>query len=184
MKNIKSSITLVNNFRNFIIKLNFLLIKLTRKNVLIAFSGGQDSICLIILIFQLAYQFNLYFNIILCNHFWSLENLYKLSHACKVSFIFNKKIFFALAIKKNFTEKNARFWRYSLIYRISQFYSYEITLTGHTKTDQIETLLLNLFRGSSKSGLSIFFHSHFLMNKSTKEIFLSERDFNEKKNKD
>ena len=159
MNKINSILALINKFRSFIIKSNLLFIK---KNILISFSGGQDSTCLLVLLILLKKQLSLHFEMIYCNHLWNL----------------NKNIILAINIKKNFTEKSARLWRYSIIYRTSQFYNYEIILTAHTKTDQIETLLLNLFRGSSKDGLSIFSNNRFLVSKSTKEIFLSKKDLN------
>ena len=173
MNKISSILDLINRFRIFLIKLNFLIIK---KTVLISFSGGQDSSCLIILLMLLEKQLHLFFEIIYCNHLWSLNSLYTFSHIFKVSFSLSKNAIFVVNKKKNFTEKSARIWRYFLLYRTSQFYNYKVVLTAHTQSDQIETLLMNLFRGSSKDGLSIFSSNRFIISKSTKEIFLSEKD--------
>ena len=173
MKKINSILYLIDKFRNFITKSNFLLIN---KVVLVSYSGGQDSNCLIILLIILKNQLSLFFELIYCNHFWSLNSLNDSLHTFKLSFSLNKKTIFALDIKKNFTEKLARLWRYSTIYRISQFYNYKVILTAHTQTDRIETFFLNLFRSSSKDGLSIFTNNRIIISKSTKEIFLSEND--------
>ena len=173
MKKINSILYLIDKFRNFITKSNLLLIN----NVnLISYSGGQDSSCLRILLILLKKQLSVFFEIIYCNHFWSLNSLYDNLHTFKLSFSLNKKIIFALNIKKNFTEKLARLWRYSTIYRVSQFYNCEVILTAHTQTDRIETFFLNLFRSSSKDGFSMFTNNRIIINKSTKEIFLSEND--------
>lgn len=173
MKKINSILYLIDKFRNFITKSNFLLID---KVVLISYSGGQDSSCLIILLILLKKQLSLLFEIIYCNHFWSLNSLYDSLHTFKLSYFLNKKAIIALNIKKNFTEKLARLWRYSTIYRVSQFYTYKVVLTAHTQTDKIETFFLNLFRSSSKDGLSVFTNNRIIISKSTKEIFLSEND--------
>ena len=173
MKKINSILYLIDKFRNYITKSRFLLIN---KVVLISYSGGQDSSCLIIFLMLLKRQLSLLFEVIYCNHFWSLNNLYDGLHIFKLSFSLNKKTIFALNIKKNFTEKLARLWRYSTIYRVSQFYSYKVILTAHTQTDRIETFFLNLFRSSSKDGLSVFTNNRIIISKSAKEIFLSEND--------
>ena len=173
MKKISSILQLVDSFRNFITKSNLLLIN---KVVLISSSGGQDSSCLIILLSLLKKQLSLLFDIIYCNHIWSLNSLYDSLHIFKLSFSLSKKTIFALNTKKKFTEKLARLWRYSTIYRVSQFYNYTVVLTAHTQTDRIETFFLNLFRSSSKDGLSIFTDNRIIISKSTKEIFLSESD--------
>ena len=173
MKKINSILYLINKFRNFITKSNFLLVN---KVVLISYSGGQDSSAFLILLMLLKKQLSLFFEIIYCNHFWSLNSLHDSLHTFKLSYILNKKTIFALNIKKNFTEKLARLWRYSTIYRVSQFYDYKVILTAHTQTDRIETFFLNLFRSSSKDGFSIFTNNRIIISKSTKEIFLSEND--------
>ena len=175
MKNQTSSLTLVNKFNNFVIRENLLFPK---NKLLIALSGGQDSICLVILLRQLMNQFNLKFGLIYCIHFWSVNNLYHHSHLLKLSFIMENKGFFPLVLNKSFTENNARNWRRSIIYRISTFYNYQKLVTGHSLTDRIETLLLNLFRGSGDKGVTALTNNQFLLNKSVKKNFLSELDLN------
>ena len=175
MKNNKSSIYILNKIINVIIKENLII---ANKNILLAFSSGQDSICLVLLLLQYSNQFNINIGLTYFNHLWNLSNLYKTSHVLKTSFYIQKIAFFSISTQKIFTEKNSRIWRYSALLRISQFYHYDTILTGHTLTDQIETLLLNLFRGSGKKGVITLFNNHLLINKSTKRIFLSKANLN------
>ena len=171
----QSSLKLINKVFNFIIKKNFIF---KNKNVLLSFSGGQDSLCLLILMLNFRSQFKYFISSIYMNHFWGLKSLYKLSHLLKISYLINQKFFFTIPNHKIFNEKKSRIWRYSISYRISLFYGYDILLTGHTLNDQIETLLLNLFRGSSKQGINSLFIHQFILNKSIKNIFLSKEDLN------
>lgn len=172
----QSSLILVNKVRNVIIQKNLLF---TKKTLLIAVSGGQDSLCLILLILQLKNQFEYNFSLIYCNHLWSSDNFYTLTHLLKIGFIISKVSLFTIASKKIFTENEARIWRYSIIYRVSIFYNYKIILTGHTLTDQTETLLLNLFRSSSKSGITSLSLNQSIRNQFIKKIFLSRNDLSD-----
>lgn len=169
----QSSLKIINKVLNFIIKQNFIF---KNKNILLSFSGGQDSLCLLILMLNFRNQFNYVISSIYMDHFWRLKNLYKLSHLLKISYLINQKIFFTIPNQKIFNEKKSRIWRYSVSYRVSLFYDYEILLTGHTLTDQIETLLLNLFRGSTKQSINSLFINQFIVNRSVKNIFLSKED--------
>ena len=175
MKKIISSIELINKFKKFLIKFNFL----ANSPILLGISGGQDSICLIILFLQISRQFCLYFGTNYCNHLWKKNNLYNNSHVSKINFSIKVNLFFTVVTKKILNEKNSRSFRYQIFHRISYFYDYKILAIGHTKTDQIETFLLNLFRGSSKNGLSIFTNRNLICNKSIKNIFLPYTKLNE-----
>ena len=175
MSKINSILDLINKLRIFIIKLNPLFLK---ENALVSFSGGQDSTCLLLLLLILKRQLSLGFELIYCGHLWDVNSLYRFLHISKLSFNLDKNIIFTITSKRIFNERSARNWRYSTIYRTSQFYNHKIVLTAHTQTDQIETLLLNLFRGTSKGGLSIFSNDQFITGKSIKQNFLSEDDLN------
>ena len=173
-----SSLILINQILNFIFRKGLIL---SNKKILVAFSGGQDSFCLMILMLQFMNQLTFTIGLIYCNHLWHLNNLLKFSHLLKASFILNIPFLYVIASEKIFTEKGAQIWRYSTIFRVSQFYAYKFLLTGHTLTDQVETLLLNLFRSSSKDGGTSLFMRQFLANKFSKNIFLSNYEFKNSK---
>ena len=97
MNKITSILDLINRFRIFLLKLNFLIVK---KTVLISFSGGQDSSCLIILLMLLEKQLHLFFEMIYCNHLWNLNSLYTFSHIFKISFNLSKNAIFVVNKKK------------------------------------------------------------------------------------
>nr|YP_001382138.1 hypothetical chloroplast RF62 [Pleurastrum terricola]ABO69283.1 hypothetical chloroplast RF62 [Pleurastrum terricola] len=67
-----------------------------------------------------------------------------------LSFTSNKLINKMLKVTTSFTEQKSRNWRYELWQKLSFFYEYKFLITGHTTTDRVETLLLNLVRGRAK----------------------------------
>ena len=168
-----SSLIIINKFIPFIRENN---LNLKNQNVLICLSGGQDSLCLLIIILQLINQLTCFIGCIYLTHFWTVDNIYKLSLILRLGFSLKKPLYFVLDTRLNLTEQKARIYRYDLSYRVSIFYNYSILLTGHTSTDQIETLLLNLYRGSSKQGLTSLSINQILESKSVKNLFLSKKD--------
>tara|TARA_S200000501_G_scaffold168322_1_gene158554 strand:+ start:40 stop:1050 length:1011 start_codon:yes stop_codon:yes gene_type:complete len=131
-------------------------------HLLIAVSGGQDSMALLNLINDMKSQHNWFLNVWHGDHQWH-EKSEAIALELK-SYCYKKNIAFFCdrADKKTISsEEKARDWRYKkLIDRANQllfenqkkinFY----LLTGHTNTDNAETFLLNLARGSNYAGLS------------------------------
>ncbi len=131
-------------------------------NLLIAVSGGQDSMALLNLINDMKKQHDWVVNVWHGDHQWH-EKSEKYALALK-SYCSKKNItfFFDQGNKKTISsEEKARDWRYKkLSERANQLFvenQKEIDiylLTGHTNTDNAETFLLNLARGSNYAGLS------------------------------
>ena len=130
--------------------------------LLIAVSGGQDSMALMTLINDIKDQHDWKINVWHGDHKWHSDSTHyanKLRNYCK-----NKKIPFYIdtANEKEITsEDSARNWRYERLgktieeltskeHKISNWH----ILTGHTSTDNTETFILNLARGSNYAGLS------------------------------
>ena len=131
-------------------------------NLLIAVSGGQDSMALLHLINDMKTQHNWFVNVWHGDHQWHEKSA---KYALELKSYCNKKnisFFFDQANKNNISsEEKARDWRYKkLSERANQLLiqnQKEIDiylLTGHTNTDNAETFLLNLARGSNYAGLS------------------------------
>ena len=122
---------------------------------LIAFSGGQDSINLLV---------HTNSKLVWCNHLWNRGHFYLLRHCFQLNFIFYQRFFFTIFFSKSFSEQKARYSRYCLFVRIGIYSHSQIILTAHTQNDNIETFFLNLFRGSGKFGLQILKNWHNLPN--------------------
>lgn len=122
--------------------------------ILITISGGQDSLCLFFILLHLKKQWKWHFGLLYCNHFWQIDSFYINSLICKLGFFFLLPAYLSLPSENIFSEQKSRTWRYGQFGRLSNFYKYDIIFTGHTSTDKIETVLLQLIRGTGTRGLS------------------------------
>ena len=121
--------------------------------IMIAVSGGQDSLCLAKLILDLQSKWQWQIAIAHCDHNWSTdegiaEHVEKIATNWRVPFYLKK----ADQLKE--TESTARKWRYQALIEIAQEQNFNYVVTGHTKSDRAETFLYNLIRGAGSNGLS------------------------------
>jgi tRNA(Ile)-lysidine synthase len=125
----------------------------SQQRLLVAVSGGQDSVCLLKLIYDLKPLWRWECGVIHCDHQWRqdsgenatfvqhwVEGLGLPFHGCQADH--------ALP-----SEAAARQWRYHCFNQIALAHSYQGVLTGHTATDRAETVLYNLMRGCGGDGL-------------------------------
>ena len=129
-------------------------------HLLIAVSGGQDSMTLLSMINDMKNQHNWLVHVWHGDHQWhdkSERFALELKSYCAKK---NISFFFDQANKEHIaSEEKARDWRYKklnekanqlLIEKQKNIY----VLTGHTNSDNAETFLLNLARGTNFAGLS------------------------------
>ena len=83
------------------------------------------------------------------NNFLINKFINKLSDHWKVEF------YTIITTKPIKNENEARIWRYKKAVKLANYYNYNYVATGHTQTDNIETFLLNLIRGSSFLNLQL-----------------------------
>lgn len=85
-----------------------------------------------------------------------------------LSNFFTKNWYLSMKVleKNNFSEAQGRNWRFRSFARLYVVEEYDIIITGHTATDQSETALLQLIRGTSFSGMT-----RFRLSKQYKRIF-------------
>ena len=132
------------------------------KDLLISFSAGQDSVTLLILLFGIQSQSSLKLNLLWNHHLWHKDSFFITRHVLKLSFLFKTSSHSVIAIAPVKTELQARQWRLKAARRLSNFYKYQNVMQAHSGTDKIETLLLNLFRGTGN--ISPFHSSDFPFN--------------------
>ena len=141
-------------------------------HLLIAVSGGQDSMALLNLINDMKTKHNWFINVWHGDHQWHEKSEI---YALELKNYCNKKnisFFLDQANKKTISsEEKARDWRYEKLRQRANKLFIEnqkiidiYLLTGHTNTDNAETFLLNLARGSNYAGLSYMDKKRFLEN--------------------
>nr|WCH54679.1 lysidine synthase [Hypnea edeniana] len=128
------------------------------QTILIAISGGQDSICLIKLIedFQENYNKKLQIIYIYIDHQWTYYSQQQIKHLINI-IKKTKRIFFIYQINRSVnSEMKAREIRYNILVKHSIKYNYKHIITAHTQTDKTETFLQHIIRGTSLNGLTSF----------------------------
>lgn len=148
MKKKKRSILLVNKIK--ILLKNNQILKPNDK-ILVAFSGGQDSIVLLIILFLIQNEWNTSINLVYCNHLWKENSIYSYLHITKIAFCLKLNLFYSITVKSLNSEEKSRYWRSKNFYRFIEFSTSSQLVMGHTLTDQIETFFFNILRGSSLS---------------------------------
>lgn len=121
------------------------------ESILIALSGGQDSLCLAQLLIDLRDRWNWHLAIAHCDHRWRADSQANADHIATLAQSWNLPFYLKTADSPLPNEASAREWRYAQLQSIEGFHT---IVTGHTASDRAETLLFNLIRGSGADGLS------------------------------
>jgi len=144
----------------------------SNSTLLLAVSGGQDSMALLKLISDLKRLYKWEIEIWHGNHQWHTKSA-KIEEELKL-WCLNKKISFHsnTANKEEVSnEEKARNWRYKnlikkakLLSSNNKYFPCKRILTGHTATDRAETIIMNIARGSDLIGLSTLKEKRILEN--------------------
>lgn len=128
---------------------------LLKKNdrILIAASGGQDSISLIKILVQLQPKWNWDLGIVNCDHCWNKTSKQASSQIAEVAQLLNIDFYQIVTCHQLINEEKAREWRYKKIEDIAFFNKYNVIVTAHNASDRIETFFFNLLRGTSITGI-------------------------------
>ncbi|MEA5617919.1 tRNA lysidine(34) synthetase TilS [Cronbergia sp. UHCC 0137] len=123
------------------------------QRLLVAVSGGQDSLCLIKLLLDLQPKWKWELGIAHCDHRWRADSQANALHVENLAKTWETSFFLATAQEEVNSEARARNWRYQALTNIAQINNYQYIVTGHTASDRAETLLYNLIRGTGADGL-------------------------------
>ena len=123
------------------------------QTVLVAVSGGQDSLCLAKLLLDLQPKWGWHLAIAHCNHRWRADADANAEHVQQLAQAWQLPYYQETAEAVTTSEASARLWRYAALTAIAQQQQFTCIVTGHTASDRAETLLYNLMRGSGADGL-------------------------------
>ena len=128
--------------------------------ILIAFSGGPDSMFLYYILKKIQKEYNLEISLIYINHNlrYDVENDIKI--VTKFAKENNVKLYMKNIDVKKYAKENkksielaARELRYEIINKTLIEIEYNKIATGHNLDDNVETLIFRLIRGTSTKGL-------------------------------
>ena len=122
-------------------------------NILLAVSGGQDSLCLGQLMRDLQSRWQWQLAVGHCDHGWP-QDLGIAERVEQVAAMWQLPFHCETTTNLPETEAAAREWRYQALIDIAQTIGSNYIVTAHTQTDRAETLLYNLIRGAGADGLS------------------------------
>jgi tRNA(Ile)-lysidine synthase len=122
-------------------------------NILLAVSGGQDSLCLGQLLGELQSRWHWQLAVGHCDHGWT-EDIGIAERVERVATSWQLPFHCEATTNLPETEAAAREWRYQALLRLAQTTGSTYIVTAHTQTDRAETLLYNLIRGAGTDGLS------------------------------
>jgi len=129
--------------------------------VLVALSGGPDSVALLWILFELRNDFNIDLEALHLNHMIRADDSDKDEKFCRdlceklnIPLTVISEDIPALAEKeKRGLEETARIIRYQILNDIADQKGFDRIAVGHHADDQVETVLFRIFRGTGRSGL-------------------------------
>ncbi|NJR74850.1 MAG: tRNA lysidine(34) synthetase TilS [Scytonema sp. CRU_2_7] len=123
------------------------------QRLLVAVSGGQDSLCLIKLLLDLQPKWGWNLSIVHCDHRWRPDSQANANHVENLAKNWDLSFYLRTAHEPLKSEAAARNWRYQALSTIACENQFHCIITGHTASDRAETLLYNLIRGTGADGL-------------------------------
>ena len=123
------------------------------KTVIVGFSGGFDSMCLLDMLYKLRQQEEFFeLNVIAAhfNHNWRGEEALREQEVCRLFATSKGFEFFtktaAVGLKKS--ENEARIARYEFFEEAMENYDADAVFTAHNKDDNAETVLYRAIKGT------------------------------------
>jgi tRNA(Ile)-lysidine synthase len=122
--------------------------------LLVAVSGGQDSLCLLGLLKAFSVKQQWKIEVAHLDHRWRADSGEVAQKVMVLAKTWQLPFHLAIAENPPTSEAAARTWRYTWLGDLALSLGCDQVLTAHTRTDVIETFLFNLLRGSGSDGLT------------------------------
>ena len=123
------------------------------QSILLGFSGGQDSMCLLHLLRDLQPKWHWQLAIAHCDHRWPPESGANAQQVESWAQDWQVEHYRLTAPRVLQGEAAGRDWRYEVMGNLAVEQGFSAVVTAHTASDRAETLLYNLMRGSGMDGL-------------------------------
>nr|YP_537064.1 hypothetical protein 327 [Neopyropia yezoensis]Q1XDA4.1 RecName: Full=tRNA(Ile)-lysidine synthase, chloroplastic; AltName: Full=tRNA(Ile)-2-lysyl-cytidine synthase; AltName: Full=tRNA(Ile)-lysidine synthetase [Neopyropia yezoensis]AGH27711.1 hypothetical protein 327 [Neopyropia yezoensis]QFZ67047.1 hypothetical protein PyyePp201 [Neopyropia yezoensis]BAE92507.1 unnamed protein product [Neopyropia yezoensis] len=133
-------------------------------SLLVSFSGGQDSLALVKILYDFKNIYNWKISLIHFDHRWRSDSMLVSKQVIKYAKMCNLSVYYFECPKYLNTEETSRKWRYLTLINTAYVNNFNTIVLAHTATDKAETMLSNLFRGTSLDGLSSIHWSSQLSN--------------------
>ena len=121
--------------------------------ILMAVSGGQDSLCLTRLLLDMQHKWGWCLAIAHCDHRWRPDSADNAAYVAQLAQQWQIPCHVEVAQTAVESEAAARTWRYETFAKLASLHGYTHVVTGHTASDRAETVLYNLIRGTGLNGL-------------------------------
>ena len=121
--------------------------------ILMAVSGGQDSLCLARLLLDMRTHWQWSLAIAHCDHQWREDSAANAAYVAKLAGEWQLPCWVEVAETPVESESAAREWRYVTLAWLARAKGYTHVVTGHTASDRAETVLYNLIRGTGLDGI-------------------------------
>ena len=132
--------------------------ELTDKTIIVGFSGGYDSMCLLDILSKISKQPEFSEMRVIAAHFnhnWRGEESYKEQEICRLFTASRGFEFFTKTAPKTLkkTENDARIARYEFFDEVYDNYDADAVFTAHNKDDNAETILYRIIKGTGIIGI-------------------------------
>nr|YP_010619223.1 tRNA Ile-lysidine synthetase [Amplisiphonia pacifica]WAX03236.1 tRNA Ile-lysidine synthetase [Amplisiphonia pacifica] len=126
-------------------------------SILLAISGGQDSIFLIRILEKLKqklFETKLKISYIYIDHQWKQTSHKQIKHIINYIKLMKSNIIIYQINTITLSEDECRTFRYNIIIQHATKYKFQLIITGHNATDKIETFIQNIIKGSGIESLN------------------------------